>query len=31
MERIFKSNFGKQVKKWQFNAQPERMLEHLHG
>lgn len=30
MERVFKKNISKQVKKWQYNAIPERRLENIH-
>jgi hypothetical protein len=31
IDRVFKRNLAKQVKKWQFNAQPERKLEYIHA
>jgi hypothetical protein len=31
MDRVFKRNLTKQLKKWQFNAQPEKKLEYVHA
>jgi hypothetical protein len=30
MDRIFKRNFTKQIKKWQYNSNPERKLDLIH-
>ncbi len=30
IDRVFRRNFTKQVKKWQYNAHPERKLEFIH-
>lgn len=31
MDRVFKRNLTRQLKKWQFNAQPEKKLEYVHA
>ena len=31
MDRVFKRNLTKQLKRWQFNAQPEKKLEYVHA
>lgn len=31
IDRVFRRNFTKQVKKWQFNAHPEKKLEFVHN
>ena len=31
MDRVFKRNLKRQLKKWQFNAQPENKLEYVHA
>jgi len=31
IDRVFRRNFGKQIKKWQFNAHPEKKLEFVHN
>jgi hypothetical protein len=31
IDRVFRRNFTKQIRKWQYNAHPERKLEYIHN